>query len=64
MIRSTINATLKTVKREGIVGQSIELYKTAAGAIDAVNELAWGAGPGTGTPVPSNSHWNGVFKDL
>ena len=59
MIRSTINQSIKTIGRKGIIGQSIETYETAVGATDAVTETEWVENGGTGSPVYSNAHWDG-----
>lgn len=61
MIRSTLNQSIKTVKRSGIIGESIETYIDASGATKAVTEETWNAS-GTGSPVHSNEHWDGTIK--
>jgi len=61
MIRSTINATIKTIVRSGMAGQSIETYENAAGATAEIDEAGWDAA-GTGSVVHSNEHWDGTTK--
>jgi len=69
MIRSTVNATEKTIVSSGIIGESIELCHgdltgIAGDATHEMSEVDWlvnkalNAGS-TVTPVPSDAHWDG-----
>lgn len=69
-IRSTVNATIKTISRDGIRGQSLEhsfgsIDGIAAGAAVEWDESQWlankASNPNTTiTPIYSNSHDDGT----
>jgi len=69
MIRSTVNATIKSTYRAGMLGESIELcYGDASGtdgdATHEMTEVEWLINKGieigaTISPVPSNTHFDG-----
>lgn len=68
-IRSTINATTKTIKSSGMASQTRELCEGSLNGIvpsakHVMNEVEYAANKTTNpnttiTPVPSDSHWDG-----
>ena len=70
MIRSTVNATIKTIHESGIKHSTKEICEgsidgTAPSALHELSGDEWLANKATNagatiTPVPSDAHWNGL----